>query len=157
MRGRDRWYRSFLLAGAALGLFPTTGAAQADSARWQGIPVNARVRVTTPGAREIRGILAGWSDSSLTVHTPSDLTIGLREIERLRVARGNHFGKGLWIGASAGTVIGSLIGLIPPNSDFNQGAFVLFGGALGAFGGGVIGGVAGLFTTRWSDVAIPNR
>lgn len=159
MKTLGRWFGILLLVGGGLGIFPRQATAQMDSLRGRWIPASTRVRVTTPGAHEIRGLLASWTDSSLTVRTPPELTIHFREIERLRMAQGSHVGRGILFGAGAGILLGTVVGLAAADNSENlsKGETILIVDFFTGVFGAAVGGLGGAAATRWSDVALPRQ
>lgn len=135
------------------------------------VPDSSRVRVSTRSGSQWTGILlstradtlhmrpAGWGDA---------LAIPFDSISSLKVSEGTqrHVRKDALIGAGIGMLTGAVLAAASYQDctgswclyDYGRGGDAVFGGALGLFVGGAIGGVVGAIKREeWRSVPVPQR
>lgn len=130
------------------------------------VPLGVRVRVSAPAvqARAIVGVLEGLRRDSLVLRDAAGegrLAVPLGAVDGLAVSRGrhHHVGRGVFIGALAGAVGGSIAALAACHAnpcDEYTGLAVFGLGAAGALGGMGLGAVVGALVPgeRWEDVPL---
>lgn len=106
----------------------------------------------------MRGQVEGIAADSLQIRMEDGVPrlVALADIDRLETSRGSHrnVGRGAWMGATGGFVIGVVAGLTLDSGVMSQGDQGIMGGVSGAVLGAVAGtGVGALVKTeRWTDL-----
>jgi len=97
---------------------------------------------------EVHGFLSQLKDSSILVtdiKTEESWEIDIKDIQKIKIRRGNSTGRGALIGCASGLVVGALIGLAEGDSFFSKEETAVLSGVffsgVGAGAGAIIGTV----------------